>query len=251
MKKLFLKCITLFVLLSIGCSEEETTLDVNPKNRLSTLQLIQEDVKSRKSYPNVINDYDYSSDYWNTYANNNNLYSNLSSKDYIAELESLNQHYLNLGYNQVDLNNYLEFVENSRKNSVLETINYLRDNGYIAVGDEYDILVYYIELFLSDEYAADEFDEITSVFVYHVNNTSLSDLQKRTLLTTFDMASNLKNEIENNELIVLSKMPDQEIVCAGDIIVGIVAGGILGNGPGAAIGLFTGLWAAYTDGCMD
>ena len=256
MKKLILNCLVVAAFIATGCSEESEPIqpidsEIRIKSSLSLLDQIERDVESNVSYPYVQNEYGYSSEYWNSFTSQYNFYENLSTKNYETELNNFYNHYESLGFNSSTLEGYSDFIESTKKSSISESIDSLRDNGYIENEEEYDIITYYIDLFLDEKYSAEKFEEITSVFIYHVNQSNLGSLQKRTLLTTFDMASNLQYEIENNGLIGLSKMPDQEIVCAGDIIVGIAAGAILGNGPGAAIGLFTGLWAAYTDGCMD
>lgn len=86
------------------------------------------------------------------------------------------------------------------------------------------------------------------------STSELSELSKRNLLTIISMIKHIKIQgpSELLEIGLFRKVRFQdEVGCAGDVLIPFAIGAATANGLGAALGLVSGMWNAYRNGCME
>ena len=239
-------------------------------NKINEITLEKEDVMNRiifdldknNFYPDATNEFSYSEKYLNDYLNGAKISFKSKSKNehelYTFHRSQLFEHYQLYGY-EID---YLTDLESSIMNYDLHQVGdpvKTMENGGLITNLESQIISEYVSIFTSQSLSYDEFSDITSVFETHISNSNFSNLEKRNMLTIFNVIKDLQYKIENDpsySYIKINKLfsngrPDDDTVCAGNVITGLLFGAATGNGPGAAIGMLAGLWADYTYGCFD
>lgn len=243
-----------FLTLISSCSKEEVKGGVElPLSQNDVLVSIKKDMKNKKYYPEAPNKYDYSATNFNNFlfVNNASLKKTNDNEthSYESNKEKLRSYYLELGYSEEYLNDLFSKIENQSYVDSDEIINKVLTNEA-----EKNILREYIILLKNNSIDSNDFANITSIFEESVSKSDFSTKEKRDLLTIFNVGAYLKNKglfkglKAKNEF---AKGPDLETVCAGNMIAGLVLGGITGNGLGAAVGLLGGAWQNYKAGCFD
>lgn len=230
---------------------------------------ILDDLGNRVYYRNETNPYDYSHsrieealnnttqvyDSNSSYEDNYTAFRDYYSSKYSVPLSELD------GYDATLATDLPQMKEIASSDSAWTV---MKEFGYIS-NVERDILVLYSENLAPTGMSEAQVADMSSIFIHHINNDGkLTTLQKRTLLTTIDVLAWMhycaNNDLYNMGFIDFSILEfkadwtsgsPSELDCGGTVILGIASGAVLGNGPGAAVGLITGLWGAYTLGCMD
>lgn len=265
MKKIFftLLAITISSIIIYSCSNDEQ-VNVSKQNALS---LIKSDLEQKKYYPNVKNKYDYSSVNLRKFLNKNTALVNNKNSTHNKVKPSLDecktavvQFYKNTEHDELKINEMFD----SSLNAINTYENYdymladLVNKGTIS-SEEKLVIDYYLELFFTTNSSAD-LEQITSTFIYYINESDFSEFEKRGMLTIFDVMNANKMMLKNNEDYnflqffensnTTNAKPSMDTICAGNVITGLLFGAATGNGIGAVIGLAGGLWADYTAGCM-
>lgn len=279
MKKLFNALMIAIIgsLTFIACSEDNQT-EVSKKN---SLQLIKKDILEKKFYPNEKNKYDYSSVNFKRFLNQNtslvnniDTESNLSAR--VTDSVTLEEYkdavinfYSDSEHSSTEINQRFEYTQSLSAQYEYDYTKMLEDfvtNGVIPE-EEKDIILEYVNYFFTTE-SFEEFTQITSVFTHYVNNSDFSEFEKRGMLTIFDTFKSNKDLLEksytefkflqllqsNNTDGTTGKRrggPNAGLKCAGDVLVPMLGGAAVGNGLGFVVGFATGMWTAYSNGCMD
>jgi len=252
-----LTLITLFISSSvfISCSSDESVSDGFIKQG-DVLNRINSDISSTKYYPDAENKYNYSAVNMKNFIESKNInfkFSNTKIDNESAFLnykENLIEHYTSIGYTTMEIQDLFNDIDNINYENTEEMFN-----GMLSNETEKEILNAYVSIFENNTIDATEFSNITSIFENAISNSNFSEKEKRDMLTIFDVAKFMKTNdfiqiIEQNGTINIYGK-DLETVCAGNMLVSMGAGAILGNGVGVVVGMFTGAWMSWKDGCFD
>ena len=251
----------------IACTKDDNST-VTKENALS---LIKKDIEINKFYPNVKNKYDYSSTNLNKFLNSNTdlvncIKSTNRSTDSITLQQYKNaviQFYSNSEHNAEEINDKFDFsLNNINENDDYKIMLDKFVNDGTIPAEEREIIKAYVDYFIQVDF--NTLCQVSTTFIYYVNQSNFSELEKRGMLTIFDVLKLNKSlmdqnaqfnflsffqNISNNPASQNGK-PTLEQKCAGNVIIGLLGGAATGNGIGACVGLACGLWTCYCDGCM-
>lgn len=268
MKKIFLAVMALLVsaIVFIACTDNDSS-NVTKENALSS---IKKDLLNKKYFPQEKNKYDYSSrNFLNVLEKNKSLFnknsldtsgrSNLSIDDYKTAVVD---YYKDTEHSSTEISDKFDYSLSmiSKYDNYQEMLNDFVEKGIIPT-EEKDIILSYIDYFFNVE-DFNSFVAITSTFTHYVNESNFSEFEKRGMLTVFDTFKANKKLLEkeyseykfleliqSNETDVSGKATLSQ-KCAGNMIIGMVGGGLTGNGIGFVVGFAGGLWSCYADGCF-
>ena len=265
--------ISLIAILSVlvfsltGCEDDNlNNKTYEAKTNISVIDYIKRDIENNKNYTNVNNQYDYTKDYikdWVllAYSNDSNGYSD---KDLLNS--SFKTSLGNKGYNADSLNNMLSEIESYSSMSVRSVVNEINNNeSYNEV--EINLINEIVDQFVSSK-SLNETKRISNIITYHVNRSNkFSTKQKKDILTINSAFVGIRelSDIENVDWFNTTYGDDdslwddfvdlvggeEEVNCAGDVLIPVAAGAAAGNGVGGAAGIVVGIWNAYRNGCMD
>ena len=249
--------VLILMLSSCETSDIEIKEDVISKEKV--LNKIKSDINNNLSYSNVINKYDYSSVFLDNYIKlkKKSTFNKQSSYEY--DKKNLISYYQSVGFSNSELENIFKKVEKLKFDSMEDMLKTMAPNEY-----ERAILNFYIDIFYDVNISVEQFEQFTTIFEYYVDNSNFSTKGKRDMLTIFNILVYVRAEIENNSIFSYIELKHNEsffdrqiilknddIVYAGNILVYMGGGAILGNGPGAAVGILFGLWEDYKYGCFN
>ena len=259
-----------FLFLTFSCNKENNDINISKKE---CLKYIRQDISNGKYYPNEKNKYDYSSaNYFNFLTENRELINGKKSNDPSNRdgitlddyKNAIIEFYADKGHDANEINERFVYSEtllsqypSFNYSEMLES--YVEQN--IIPSEEKDIIIDYVDYFFSqDDY--ETLLNVTSTYIYYVNNSDFSEFQKRGMLTIFDIfVENQRLYSANEQFSFLPLVngnppipggrPSKDTECGGRIILGIVGGAITGNGIGAVIGFGYALFEDWGSGCMD
>ncbi len=248
----------------------------------TTLQLIKADIESNKSYNQDFNQYGYSSDKFaqavydmpvifnnkTSKAKNSALKTNMNMtpEEYKAHVLQI---YGPLGHNATEIDELFKTAQSmiDKSSSYSKLLDNLSKSGVIPE-EESKILKDYLALFYSEN-DMESFRRKTTVYIHYVNESNFTALEKRGMLTVFDILSdNQKIFLEGTYVFsnAFSKsrgtasfkssnktasLADMDTVCGGRIIIGLVGGAITGNGIGGLVGVGAALFENWAAGCWN
>jgi hypothetical protein len=267
MRKLFYGFLALTIVgaIFIACTKENATV-VTKEN---ALELIKKDLSNKKYYPNVKNKYDYSSVNLNNFIHQNaDLVNNVNKTgktditldDYKSAVINF---YSNTEHSAEEINQKFDSSK-----SLIDTYSDYHQmlDAFVANGtitqEERVIIDSYIDYFFSqDDYVS--LCQVTSTYIYYINQSDFSEIEKRGMLTMFDVFKKNQELYNANEQFsflpfvtnapasTVNGRPSKDTECGGRIVICLVGGGILGNGLGACIGLCTALFENWVSGCFE
>lgn len=270
MKKIFFGLLALIISTTflIKCTVNEENSTVSKEN---VLAFIKKDLASKKYYPNVKNKYDYSSANYKLFVTkNSHLFNNPSQKEtgrlsitYDQYKNAIIDFYKSTEHDSIEIAQKFEYSKslmNTYSNYHL-MLDAFVSNGIIPV-EEREIIDAYIDYFFSQEDYL-ELCQVTSTFIYYVNNSDFSEFEKRGMLTIFDTFKQNQKMFETNEQFEFlqfiknnsssnpSDRPSRDTVCGGRMVIGLVGGGLTGNGIGFLIGTAAAVFENWSSGCFD
>lgn len=274
MKKTFYLFTTLSILsifTFLACSKDEN-IEKNTFEKSNAISLIQKDLLNKKYYNGEPNKYDYSSKNYVKYINRNqnifnNNHLNSANKETALSLDEIKESVKDFYYDKGYSNNEIEDLFNLNLNNINQFSNYEElltanvENGIIPQ-EEKEIIELYLEYYFSiTNYS--EFCEITTTFTHYVNNSNFSEFEKRGMLTIFDTfkenfnqsqinnrSFSFSNQIKNNSNNSYSKV-DKDTECGGRMLIGMIGGGLAGNGIGFIVGTAGAFFENWVAGCFD
>jgi hypothetical protein len=229
----------------VGCSTEESQEPNEQMVEQSNLVAqINDEILNGVNYPNAENKYDYSAKNFENFLEVTELQKSSETKE--SYRDKLTSYYESIGYEKEEIDFLFEQMPKYSYDSYEELIDTQISNSV-----EKEILKNYLNTLLDTSISEKEFERITSIYENTVSSADFTEKEKRDMLTVFDMGNFIKkNDFTNMKYGSLYKV-DQNIVCAGNIIVYMTGGAVLANGLGAVVGIGYGLWADYKAGCMD
>jgi hypothetical protein len=263
--------------LFFGCSKEKT-VELDSTN---TLKFIKSDININKYYFSETNQYGYSSDKFAQAVHDMpSIFNSRDDRSKTSALktttsmtpEAYKAHVLELygplGHDSKEVNTLFQTTqsmidESSNYNKLLDNLS---SSGTIS-NEESEILKDYLTLF-SAEGDKESFKQKTTVYIHYVNNSNFPVLEKRGMLTVFDILSDNQEIFLDNKYVFskawtanspkASKLPstvalkvDMDTACGGRIIIGLVGGAITGNGIGGLVGVGAALFENWVAGCWD
>lgn len=269
MKKIILGITTIFIstLVFFSCSNDESS-NVKKEN---TLELIKKDLSIKKYYPNVKNKYDYSSINYNQFViNNQNLFNKPANNEtgrlgitYEQYKTAIIDFYKNSEHNSTEVEQKFEYSKSllDSYSNYHQMLDAYVQNGIIPQ-EEREIIDAYIDYFFSqNDYI--ELCNVTSTFVYYVNQSDFSEFEKRGMLTIFDTFKQNQKMFETSEQFDFLQFikdnsttsengrPSKDTECGGRMIIGMVGGGLTGNGIGFLVGTAAAVFENWNAGCFD
>jgi len=268
--KTLLFTIAALVITTYSCNKNnEDSVKIQAQN---LEKKINEDLKNKTYYDRVYNKYMYTAKnldkilkrYPNTFIEKKSdikkNYKTASIPTTLDEFFLLYSEYgEGVGYSVSEMQN----IQNQISSLNITTENmyqYFHQTGEINLIEK-NILQDYFNDLIDPTISNSEFLNITSVIEFNVSISNLSEAAKNNILTTTDAFSYFRQIVFTdpnftflNEGIpseYVNGSPNEDVACGGTMVVMIAAGAITGNGPGAVVGMFTGLWSCYVMGCME
>lgn len=181
------------------------------------------------------------------------------------------QLYSSAGHGSTEVNTLFQATQSmvEKSSSYSKLLDNLSSSGAISDGEN-KVLKDYLALF-SSEGDKESFQQKTTVYIHYINNSNFPALEKRGMLTVFDILSDNQKIFSDSKYVFSkawgvdssksSKTPkssdrttfrlSMDTACGGRIIIGLVGGAILGNGLGGLIGVGAALFENAAAGCWD